>query len=315
MAGLGKVAIQVDLEGAPLIVASDILHALDVYGFDDTGVPAIDRFLNTILPLLGDNSPSVSAITTFLNNSGRVRPALVTHLDPSDDPTTKDISFVEERIIGENTLRDISFFEAALNCARSVAYIETPKWTGTGFLVCDDILVTNWHVLPSRDVATASRFVFNYQRLQSGAIARTDEYRFSSTIYIADETMDLAIVSLAGDPGGTWGTLRVARSTAQKDEKINIIQHPAGLPKHITTQNNYVLSSDGKFLQYVTSTLGGSSGAPVFSDEWLVVGIHQSGGYLKTAMQGRAKLRNRAIAVNQLWKMPLGTVADSIRSA
>jgi V8-like Glu-specific endopeptidase len=312
MAGLGSVAMQIDLEGAPLIVAADILSVLDVYGADDTGVLVLDRLCNTLLPLLGENADGAVAIKTFLTHRGSIRPALVRTLETSHGSDQKDVELVEERIIGENTLRDLGFFESALSCARSVVYIEAPEWTGTGFLISEDLLVTNWHVLPNQEIASRSRFVFNFQRTPLGALNKTEEYPTSSKTYIADETKDLALVSLEGQPGRTWGKLRLAKTTAQKGERINIIQHPAGLPKHITVENNFVLFSNACCLQYVTSTLGGSSGAPILNDQWAVVGVHQAGGYLKTTGQWRAKLRNQGVAVDQIWTLPLGDLTKSI---
>jgi V8-like Glu-specific endopeptidase len=45
-------------------------------------------------------------------------------------------------------------------------------------------------------------------------------------------------------------------------------------------------------LQYTTSTEPGSSGSPVFDDEFQVVGIHHSGGMLPEPNTQRRYLRN-----------------------
>lgn len=56
---------------------------------------------------------------------------------------------------------------------------------------------------------------------------------------------------------------------------LNIIQHPVGQPKKIAIRNNLATRADSPELRYFTATLGGSSGSPVFNDNWRVVGIHR----------------------------------------
>ncbi|MBK7918080.1 MAG: trypsin-like peptidase domain-containing protein [Chloroflexi bacterium] len=59
-----------------------------------------------------------------------------------------------------------------------------------------------------------------------------------------------------------------------------MIQHPGGHYKKISMQNNFVAFADARYLQYLTSTEPGSSGSPVFDNDFLVIGIHHSGGML-----------------------------------
>ncbi|MBK9166491.1 MAG: trypsin-like peptidase domain-containing protein [Bryobacterales bacterium] len=59
-------------------------------------------------------------------------------------------------------------------------------------------------------------------------------------------------------------------------QRVVIIQHAGGEPKRVSLQNNLVAHSDSRLLQYYTSTLPGSSGSPVFDDEFTVVAIHHS---------------------------------------
>lgn len=56
---------------------------------------------------------------------------------------------------------------------------------------------------------------------------------------------------------------------------LNIIQHPGGQPKRIAIRNNLATAADARELRYFTSTLGGSSGAPVLDDSWRAVGLHR----------------------------------------
>jgi len=58
---------------------------------------------------------------------------------------------------------------------------------------------------------------------------------------------------------------------------VNIIQHPNGEPKQLAIRNNQVVDELELFLHYRTDTDPGSSGSPVFNDQWEVVALHHSG--------------------------------------
>jgi V8-like Glu-specific endopeptidase len=104
-------------------------------------------------------------------------------------------------------------------------------------------------------------------------------------------------VELEGDPGDRWGVAKLAANPVEKGQRVNIIQHPAGLPKQVSFQNNFVEYSDHQVVQYLTSTLRGSSGSPVFNDEWEVVALHHAGGLIVEPNSKRTFLRNEGIAI------------------
>lgn len=60
-------------------------------------------------------------------------------------------------------------------------------------------------------------------------------------------------------------------------EYVSIIQHPNGGPKAVTVRENKVSSIFDDFVHYLTDTEPGSSGSPVFNDQWVVVALHHSG--------------------------------------
>jgi endonuclease G len=67
---------------------------------------------------------------------------------------------------------------------------------------------------------------------------------------------------------------------AEKDDPLNIIQHPRGGLKQIALRNNKVIeipSGKPDFLYYTTDTEPGSSGSPCFNDQWELIGLHHSG--------------------------------------
>jgi hypothetical protein len=72
------------------------------------------------------------------------------------------------------------------------------------------------------------------------------------------------------------------------EERLYIIGHPAGGILQLSLQDNELLDYEGRLLHYRTPTTGGSSGSPVFDDDWKLVGIHHSGN------DNMRKLNNKA---------------------
>jgi V8-like Glu-specific endopeptidase len=81
---------------------------------------------------------------------------------------------------------------------------------------------------------------------------------------------------------------------------VTIIQHPSGGPKQIALNENRVTNIYRHYLQYTTDTLPGSSGSPVFNDDWKVVALHHAGGHLKTNEKGDIRFINQAAAMKYL---------------
>lgn len=220
-----------------------------------------------------------------------------------------------EKIIGENTLRPIAFIRQAWVSSKSVAYIEVDKgqqkWSGTGFLLTNDLLITNNHVIPNQELLSKSIFRFNYQLDASGNPELSKDYHVKQGgIFRTNKDLDYTIVELDNKPGLEWGYLKTSRQVPIIDSRINIIQHPNGLPKQISLQNNFIKYVDNKVLQYLTSTMLGSSGSPVFNDAWEVVGIHHAGGWLPEGDDGPVRFRNEGI----MWNVIAVDLPDNISS-
>ena len=60
----------------------------------------------------------------------------------------------------------------------------------------------------------------------------------------------------------------------ENKEKLNIIHHPNGDYKQISIRANTFVGLDDTRIFYETDTAQGSSGSPVFNDQWQVVGLH-----------------------------------------
>ncbi len=76
---------------------------------------------------------------------------------------------------------------------------------------------------------------------------------------------------------------------------LYIIQHPNGEPKQLVLRNNELVDTPNQFVAYVADTSPGSSGSPVYNDQWEVVALHHA---LQTcASQGRQHPEPRRVIV------------------
>jgi Trypsin-like peptidase domain len=105
------------------------------------------------------------------------------------------------------------------------------------------------------------------------------------------------MVQLSGYPGDDWGFLPLGAALVAVGDRVNIIQHPGGQPKQIAMRDNLVQYVGGGIVQYVTSTLPGSSGSPVLTDSWQVCALHHAGGTLPEPTTSRLFFRNEGIMV------------------
>ncbi|MGJ3701286.1 trypsin-like peptidase domain-containing protein [Variovorax sp. AFSI2.2] len=198
-----------------------------------------------------------------------------------------------ERILGSSDLMEIVFLEAALRVAGTVARVRVNGSSGallgygTGFLVSPRLLLTNWHVLKTADIARVSIAEFGYQtQLGDGAprpghVFRLEPQRF----FLSDQTLDFALVAVSETATDDHKLASIGYNRLVDDDETliakgqfsNIIQHPSGQPKQIAFRQNEVIEKPGDFLHYRTDTAPGSSGAPVYNDQWQVVALHRAG--------------------------------------
>ncbi|MCC5655563.1 serine protease [Nostoc sp. XA010] len=302
LADLKQLSPMIDLSGAPFVVVSEIVSYLSNYGRLTYDHEALGLFLNTVKGFVGVQQQQF--LDTLLIKYDMMTPvaALPAINDWRGRETVADIF---EKIIGENTLRPISFLHKGFQVARSVAYIgvrtSQEQWSGTGFLVAENLLLTNNHVLASRNFLQGTIFRFNYEENFQGEAQITDEYRPKNNgIFHTNQALDYSLVEIEGQPGKKWGCLPLQRKEIRRDSRVNIIQHPQGQPKQISLQNNFVQYVGGNVVQYVNSTLPGSSGSPVFNDSWEVIALHHAGGNITEPTTQRRLFRNEGILIESI---------------
>jgi hypothetical protein len=301
-AGLEQVVSQINLSGAPLVAVSEIVNYLSSYGRLTNDQETLGLFLDTIRDYVGVQQQEF--LDKLLLKYDMMTPiAPLPNIDHwKGGETTEEVL---EKIIGENTLRPIAFLEQGVKVARSVVYIKVQsiqkRLSATGFLVSEDLLLTNNHVLPSRDLLKDSIFRFNYQDDFLGYAQPCEEYLAKlNGFFYTNQELDYSLVQLDNFPGKQWGYLPLSSRKLEKKERVNIIQHPAGRSKEVSFQNNFVEYIDKKIVQYVTSTLNGSSGSPVLNDAWEVVALHHAGGNLPEPITQRRYFRNEGILIGRI---------------
>jgi hypothetical protein len=209
-----------------------------------------------------------------------------------------------ERVIGDQpTFLPISFLLVGLDRSRSVVRVNSPLGVGTGFLIAGNLLITNNHVISSKANASSTTLWFNYQQTPGGADAPIAEFGLdpdsafaTSPVEGGDDWTAVRVRDNAqGDANSQWGRLELSDVRIGARDYVNIIQHPGGLPKQIALYHNVVAWASDERVQYLTDTLPGSSGSPVFDSRWRVVALHHAGGNLMEPGSGRLFFRNEGI--------------------
>lgn len=197
---------------------------------------------------------------------------------------------VFERILNEDDLTDIVFFELGLVAARSVGRVviySSPsrrEGHGSGVMVSPRLFLTNNHVLENESFAEHSMVEFGYLT-SVGGMREAYPFRMKpSEFFITDEELDFTLVALeetndANAPLRARGHCPMIPATgkAVTGQRVNIIQHPRGERMQASVRNNKVLDVPGPFLHYETDTEPGSSGSPVFNDQWEMAALHHAG--------------------------------------
>jgi endonuclease G len=156
----------------------------------------------------------------------------------------------------------------------------------TGFLVGPRILLTNAHVIPNIETASSSTAEFNFEDGAEGYAERADEFRLCpDELFVSSPKDELDYSLIAINPLSEGGTpkrleefsyvkLDGREGKALLGTSFNIIQHPGGGLKQVALRENYFTKRFENHLHYETDTLPGSSGSPVFNDQWEVVCLH-----------------------------------------
>jgi V8-like Glu-specific endopeptidase len=211
-----------------------------------------------------------------------------------------------EQVIGTSSLKNISWLQSGIRAAQCVCRLLLPSGgRGTGFLITEDLLLTNNHVIPTPDTAENTVAEFNYQIAYDGNLKQTARYQIDARVFKTNVALDYTLVgvhkSTENPPLTSWGFAVInTRAEPVPGEHLVIIQHPGGEPKQIAMSENYVKSVSIPFIRYTTDTRPGSSGAPVYNDSWHVVALHHRSVTEFSASLGRQIKLNEGVLLSQI---------------
>ncbi len=189
----------------------------------------------------------------------------------------KDISDHFEKVHKEANFLPSSFLENGVARAQSVCRISTDTSYGSGFLIASrDFIMTNNHVIPDKETARVSLAEFDYDEDNIEYDVSFDPDRF----FVTDVDLDFTIIACDSSPLPQEIEaipLLQDTDTVTRGERVNIVQHPRGRRKEISLHDNKVNYVYDVGIRYTADTEGGSSGSPVFNNQWNLVALHHAG--------------------------------------
>ncbi|WP_157813779.1 trypsin-like serine peptidase [Sinorhizobium meliloti] len=229
-----------------------------------------------------------------------------TELSPSSPeavpPTDVDIA-AQEKIMGDRpTFLDVDYLAQGARTASAVVKLRmrfAAAWySGTAFLVAPGRLLTAHHnlVLHNGQIADEVTAQFDYERAWDGPEPEGQVVPCRIDTIRGEAADDWAVIDLPA-PQNDRPLVLFSETPAKAGDRVAIIQHPNGLVKQVALHNNLVTFADATRLQYLTDTLPGSSGAPVFDSRWRVVGLHHAGGDLNIPGTKQLVYRNQGISI------------------
>jgi len=221
-----------------------------------------------------------------------------------------------ERVLGGSDLVPAWFLARGAELRRTVARVRAryagEQDMGTGFLVGPRLLLTNYHVLDWRDlgkqsfseIVPQSLVEFDYEEQFDGSMRPITKFQFDPTTLLLTSSwdrLDYVLVALQpqsqeGRSAEDFGYNRLAGDLGKiaVGEPVFIVQHPLGQPKQVILQNNHVIAIDPDYMTYEADTDRGSSGSPVYNQQWEVVALHHSSEIARDG-QGRILARSGGV--------------------
>ena len=192
-----------------------------------------------------------------------------------------------EAIVNTADFVGTRYLDAGVAAARAVGRILVKDGAGrllghgTGSMISPQLMLTNHHVFDTAQAAATSHVEFNYQDGIDGKLLQVTTFGFDpGRFFLADEDLDFAIVAVRAPAGelAPFGFNRLIESEGKAllGEFVTIVQHPRGEKKQVALRENRIVDGVEQFLHYTADTEPGSSGSPVFNDQWEVCALHHA---------------------------------------
>lgn len=216
-----------------------------------------------------------------------------------DAISVEPTEFAFERAIGKNDSVYSNFIALIAFAKQKVGRIVVKSGSrhlgyATGFMVSERLMLTNWHVFKEKEAVGQSEVEFSYELDMYGRSLRPTVFRLApNDFYFSRKSLDYCIVAVeAADVSGINPLSSVGyhfldptlgKLGEEGKELLNIIHHPGGDYQQLSIRENKFTKILPSTIWYETDTAQGSSGSPVFNDQWQIVALHHSGVPLKSA--------------------------------
>lgn len=197
---------------------------------------------------------------------------------------------------------DLSQSSQLRDWSSAVADVDLPVMGSrcTGFLISEDILMTNQHCIPSASYARGVTVTFDHVKGNS----KESWEKFDCSEFVGnDATLDYALLKCRGLPGSVYGFVDLDESAYTQGKKITIIQQNCDYYSNSNCDwtkkysHGEITKVDSEYA-HNADTLGGSSGSPVFdSVSGKVLAIHHAG--LGNDGRGRG-IENYAVPMSKI---------------
>lgn len=203
-----------------------------------------------------------------------------------------------EAIRGTLDFVGVAFLERgrrAANAVGRVAFLNgSPQ--GTGFMVAPRLFLTNHHVIESAAASQRFQVQFDFEYDQFDRARDPTAFFFDPEFCFVTDGIDGLDYTLIGVSERRSGSRRLddfgfiplsdAGDKHMLGEIANLIQHPDGRFKELVLRENHLVARDEtvQVLHYVADTEQGSSGSPVFNNEWEPIALHHWGGPWREVM-------------------------------
>jgi hypothetical protein len=197
-----------------------------------------------------------------------------------------------ERVFGADRFVSLDWYRRGLTRCAGVARIgrEATRGVGTGFLLMgvalhptlgeELYLLTNSHVVsPSPQLPDTVRPVDAIVTFEGLTGAEGKSWTVKKLIFNSPiGELDATLLQLDRSvPGVEPYPIAPELPDRNGSQRLYVVGHPLGGGLSFSLQDNLLLDWDQRLVHYRTPTEPGSSGSPVFDDQWRLVALHHAG--------------------------------------
>lgn len=215
------------------------------------------------------------------------------------EPATREL----QARFGPESARSVAWFRKASRRSHGVARVQRPGGghVGTGFLVRGSDLLASWG---ERPLLVTNAHVLSETATENGVLPRQARVRFTENEAASERTFRIEKILWSSPPevlDTTVATLREATEgvpelelgyssdiepDAEPRPRLSVIGHPSGRELEISVYDNHLVALELPYVYYRSLTEHGSSGSPVFDQEWDVVAVHHAANHERGANEG-----------------------------